>query len=850
MPAHAPQRAQSDAQKTAALQLAQWFTQQEWTPAPFQRALWSHWLAGHSALLHAPTGTGKTLAAFGGALLEHLTYRQQQSQAADRTASRATPLGTLLWLTPMRALASDSAHSLSKVSRGLGLDLQIALRTSDTSNSERARQRKQLPDVLITTPESLSLLLSYADSSEKLARLHGVIVDEWHELLSSKRGVQLELGLARLRLLNPALRVLGLSATLGNLDQAHDVLIPPTPGAPQPRHIVHAAAEKSFDLHTLLPQQIERFPRSGHLGLQQLPRVVEQIFKAKSTLLFTNTRSQAELWHQALAAVLPDAATQLALHHGSLDRDVRQAVEARLKSGELRCAVATSSLDLGVDFSDVEQCIQLGSPKGIARMLQRAGRSGHAPGQRSILYFVPTNAFELLEIHATRQAIAARVVEPRYPIFLALDVLAQHMVTLAAGPGFSADALFAEIKGCFSFQDLSRDAFDRVLRFVQFGGDVLANYPEFSRVQLDADGVFRVPNKTIQLRHRFSIGTIVSDAMMQVRASSGASIGQVEESFIARLNPGDCFVFSGRVLELKRIHELTAYVAPSKSQRATVPRWMGGKFPLSTELADFMRRELGNMAHDPASLDAARAQQSYGAEVALLAPQLRLQLKQSALPAADEVLVERLQSKEGWHLFLYPFGGRQVNEGIAALMAHRASQIMRNSFSFAINDYGFELLAEKAYAQDEAALRQLLAPDAVVQDLLAAINAGELARRHFREIARIAGLLLQPPPGKVKSTRQLQASAGLLFDALQSHDPGHVLMQQAHVDVLQRQLNVQQMQKQLLTIQAQRLRIVDQSRLSPLAFPLWADRLRNSMSNESAAERIQRMAESLEKLGN
>jgi len=818
----------------ASATLIGWFTARGWRPAAFQRQIWQHWLAGDSVLLHAPTGSGKTLAAIGGPLIERI------ANPALKT--------TLLWLTPMRALAADSRLSIEQICQALKLDLRIELRTSDTSTSQRAKQKKQLPDVLITTPESLSLLLSYADSTAQLANLQGVVVDEWHELLGSKRGVQLELCLARLRLLNKGLRVLGLSATLGNLSQAQQVLMGAASlnNPAQKTLIVHAPGDKSIEIETLLPDSIARFPKAGHMGLQQLDKVVQAIFQAKSTLLFTNTRTQAELWHRALAAVMPDAEQILGLHHGSLDRSVRQNVEAGLKSGALKCVVATSSLDLGVDFSDVEQSIQLGSPKGIARLLQRAGRSGHAPGQVSKLKFIPTHAFELLEIYAARIAVTRKIVEQRRPAMLALDVLAQHLVTVALGTGFSAKPMFDEVRSAYSFAELSWESFERVLKLIQFGGDALVNYPEFQRVACDADGLFHVPSRTIAQRHRYGIGTIVANGSMQVRMLGGANIGTLEEGFLTRLNPGDCFVFSGRVLQLKRIHELVAFVVPAKSAKATVVRWTGGKLALSTELAGVMRETLDQMARMPQTLDENSALACYGPEVALLAPSLRMQAKQSALPRLGELLIERVKTKEGWHLFVFPFGGRQVNEGMAALMAHRASQSQRNSFSFAINDYGFELLAEREFDCSIEALRTLLNPDNLSADLLNAMNSGELARRHFREIARISGLLLQAPPGKLKSTRQLQASAGLLFNALTQHDPGHILLEQTHIDVLESQLGMRQLQVALHEIAGQKLRINLRERLSPMAFPLWAERLRESLSNETASERIARMAEVLE----
>ena len=789
--------------------LAQWFSARGWRPAKFQRELWAAMQRGESGLLHAPTGAGKTLAAWGAPL--NLELKKPSSGLQ------------LLWITPMRALAADTLKSLERPARELGLSIAIAKRTGDSSGAERARLKKRLPHTLITTPESLSLLLTYADVQAQLRSARWVIVDEWHELLGSKRGVQMELCLARLRQLNPLISVWGLSATIGNLQQALATLL-----GPQHRgRIVHAPDHKRVKIESLIPKALEPLPWSGHLGLKQLQAVLTQIRQAPSTLLFTNTRSQAELWNQALVACAPDIDEHIALHHGSLDRAHRDQVEAGLRDGRWRCVVATSSLDLGVDFSEVEQVIQVGSPKGIARLMQRAGRGGHRPDAVSRLWFVPTNSFELLEIVAARRAIAARAIEARVPLTLSLDVLAQHLVTLALGGGFNAAAVFSEVRSTHAFAALQYADFERVIRLISQGGEVLAHYPDYQKVTLH-EGSYQVLSRRIALLHRLSIGTISSDGQMRVQMLRGAALGNIEEGFIARLKPGDRFVFAGKTLELQRVRELTAYVRLSPKRAANVPRWAGGNLPLSTELAAWMRALLASPVGPERELEA-------------LKPLLALQQARSCLPALDELLIERTVTREGQHWFCFPFAGRRVHEGMAALLAYRLSAARANTFSFSVNDYGFELLARHPLALDEPAFRALLTPHNLRSDLLASVNASELARRQFREIARVSGLVIEGRPGARKSTRQLQASAGLLFDTLLAHDPGHVLLELALSEVLERTLDEPELERTLARLQTQTFKIMLTERLTPLAFPLYADRLRGSMSTEAWSDRLSKL---------
>lgn len=787
-------------------------------PFDFQVRAWRAFLEGRSGLVNAPTGTGKTLAAAGGPLL----------------AEREPPTGLrLLWITPLRALANDLQVNLTTAAMQLEARWRFDLRTGDTPASRRRSQLTRPPHGLILTPESLAVMLSDAATHALLAKVDSVVVDEWHELLGSKRGVQLELCLAHLRAGNPALRTWGLSATLPNLEQARDVLVGPR-GAGE---LIRGAPGKTTIIASVRPADATRFPWAGHLGLQLLDDVVARIGNARSTLLFTNTRSQAEVWYQAIANRRRDWLTELALHHGSIDRGIRVRIEDALREGRLRCVVATSSLDLGVDFTPVDQVIQVGSPKGVARLLQRAGRSGHQPGGRSEVVCVPTHAWELVEIAAAREGLLRGELEARVPLTSSLDVLVQHLVTLAAGPGFTAEAALAEARDTHAFRTLSAAAWRWAMDFVTRGGQALQGYPQFRRVQVQ-EGIHRIADARTARRHRMTIGTITSDAMMHVRFQSGGTLGSVEESFIGRLQPGDDFIFSGRTLTLLRVRDMTAYVSLSPRRSRQVPRWQGGRLPLSTELGALMLRLFS--APDPAALG--------HPELDTARPLIELQRRWSALPTPEALLVERHRSRAGHHLFVFPFRGRLVNEGLATLLAWRWSRARPQSFTLGANDYGFELLSPIPIDCDEASLRRGLDPANLTDDLLACVNFSELARRRFRDIARIAGLVFPGFPGAGKTTRQLQASSGLMFDVLTNHDAGNLLLDQARSEVFEAQLDVQRLSAALASLAEQAIELRETPRLTPMAFPLWADRLQSqTISSESWRDRVQRAAATLEK---
>ena len=817
-----------------------WFAQRGWQSFEFQREVWAHRAAGRSGLLHATTGSGKTYAVWLGALMRGLAMPQlavaeppsrcapapegRGRLGAARRSASAPPLG-VLWLTPMRALAADTTRALQLPLTELGLNWTVGQRTGDTPSGERARQDRRFPTALVTTPESLSLMLTRENAHAELAAVHTVIVDEWHELMGNKRGVQVQLALARLKRWNPSLVVWGLSATLGNVAEAMQVLLGGGDGVQ-----VQGKVDKTLLIDTLIPADPGRFSWGGHLGAQmQMPGVAE-IERSSTTLVFTNTRSQAEIWYQLLIRERPDWAGVVALHHGSLDKEVREWVELGLKEGRLKAVVATSSLDLGVDFLPVERVLQIGSAKGVARLLQRAGRSGHAPGRPSRITLVPTNTLELVEGAAARRAATAGRIETRATPEKPLDVLVQLLVTVALGGGFQRDAMFDEVRSAHAYRDLTQAEFQWALDFVEKGGASLAAYPDYHRIQL-VDGSYRVPDRGIAKRHRLQVGTIVSDASMQVKYLTGGKIGVMEESFIARLRKGDCFVFAGRVLEYLRTQDMTAYVKKAEKQRGIVPIWGGGKMPLSSEMADAVLELLAGAAQGD----------FFEPEMQAAMPMLQTQAKLSRLPTPQTLLIERFVSREGQHLTLYPFGGRNVHLGLASLLAWRLARGAPNTFSLAVNDYGFELLS--AEPVDLAALldKSLLASDGLLADVLASLNSGELAQRRFREIARVAGLVFTGYPGAPKSTKQLQASSGLFFEVFRKYDAGNLLLSQAQAEVLSQELDIRRLTASLRRMNLLRIDFVELKAPSPFSLPLMVERLREKLSTEKLADRLARI---------
>ncbi|MFM8734673.1 MAG: ligase-associated DNA damage response DEXH box helicase [Pirellulales bacterium] len=805
-----------------------WFAERGWEPFPFQEEVWRACSAGTSGVLHAPTGTGKTLAAWLGAIA--------RSTAIDAEAGEPRPGLRVVWVTPLRALAADTVRALEAPvarPRPVARGWSVGLRTGDSSAADRRRLRAAWPTALVTTPESLSILLSLDDAHEIFPSLDTVIVDEWHELLSTKRGVQTELALERLRSLRPGLASWGLSATLANLDDAVEALVGPTRVAEA--RLVSAAIPRRLEIETLIPEPMERFPWAGHMGMRLLPQVVAAIDRAATTLVFTNTRSQAERWFDAIAAARPDWKKAMALHHGSVDRDLRTKAEAGLRKGGMKCVVATSSLDLGVDFGPVEQVLQIGSPKGIARLLQRAGRSGHAPGATGRLACVPTHALELIECAAARGAVAEGAVEARRPLTLALDCLAQHVVTVACSGGFRETDLLAEVRRTRAFADLDEASWRWAIDFAARGGPALAAYPDYAKI-VERFGRWYVASKAIARRHRMGIGTIAGDATVEVKWLRGGRLGTVEESFISRLNEGDRFLFAGRPLVLFRFDGLTAWVKRSRSPAPLqVPRWNGGRMPLSTLLSSAVL----DLVRDATTPGGGR---STSREVAAILPLLETQARWSRIPDRDTLLIERWTGRDGHHAFVFPFEGRLVHEGLAALVAWRIARDAPSTLTFACTDWGFELAGPQADIADDRTWRRLLSPANLLEDLLSCLNTSEMARRHFREIARVAGLIA----GGRRSDRQTQASAGLIFDVLAEHDTGNMLLAQARREVLEQQFEFGRLREAVETIARKDIRIVETPRITPLAFPIWAEFVQSRLTTKDWLTRIADMARELE----
>lgn len=794
-----------------------WFKECGWMPFDFQLRVWRAWLEGKSGLLNAPTGSGKTYAL----LLPAMLHDMQKPD--EITGVR------LLWITPLRALAREIESAALRAIKGMGINWQVGVRTGDTPVGTRQMQRTSPPGLLIITPESLHVLLSQKGYNTLLGTLQGVVVDEWHELLGSKRGVQVELALSRIKSIVPQVRVWGISATIGNLKQAADILLGRPSGS---RHlIVRTSVQKKIEIKSVFPDTAETLPWAGHLGIKLLDKVVELIKASNSTLVFTNTRSFAEIWYQKLLEHAPDLAGVMAMHHGSISASMRNWVEDQLHAGKLKAVVCTSSLDLGVDFRPVQTVIQVGSPKGVARFMQRAGRSGHQPGAISRIYYVPTHSLELVEAAALRQAIAHGTVENRHPYIRSFDVLIQYLITLAVSDGFYPEQIFSEIKQTYSYSTITPEEWNWVLNFITAGGDALQAYDEYRKVTIQPNGKYVVESRQVAQRHRLSIGTIAADSQLNVKYLSGKHLGTIEEYFITRLEPGDTFWFAGRVLELVRIKDMDVLVRKSSRKSGRVPSWMGGRMPLSTQLGEHIRKKLHEVAHGKAT----------DTELQFLEPLFELQRRLSHLPKADEFLIEQFTTAEGHHIIMYPFEGRFVHEGLAALIAWRLARLKPLTFSLAMNDYGFELLSDQPVPLEQALETNLFETGNLLHDVQASINAGEMARRKFRDIAAIAGLMFKGYPGKPVRSRHLQATAGLFFQVFQEYEEHNLLYRQAYEEVLDFQLEEHRLRKALQRINRQKIVLKCPEKPTPFAFPVMVDRLREMLTTEQLKDRIMRM---------
>ncbi len=795
----------------------EWFSRNDWQPHKFQEDTWDAITNGYSGLLNAPTGFGKTYAIWFGVLQSYFARKKR-------------PGGLhCLWLTPLRALSKEIHNATQRVSDELGLDYDIALRTGDTPQKERQKQKKKMPHAMITTPESVHLLLAQKGYSETFRNLEFVVVDEWHELLGSKRGVLIELALSRLKALNPRLKIWGISATIGNIEEAKEILLGLEPGK---NKLIRAKLEKQIEIETLLPDVIETYPWAGHLGTVLVDKILPVIHNSNTTLIFTNVRSQCEIWYKRLLDADPSLAGQIAIHHGSLSEEVRLWVENALHDGLLKAVVCTSSLDLGVDFRPVDTVVQIGSPKGVARFMQRAGRSGHQPGAVSKIYFLPTHSLEIIEGSAMRYAIAHKQIEQRMPYIRSFDALIQFMVTLAISDGFRADELFEEVIKTHCFASITRDEFNWCLAFITKGGKSLSTYDEFHKVVL-VDGLYRVISRRVAMRHRLNIGVIVSDSMLQVKYMGGKRLGMVEEWFLSRLSPGDVFWFAGNNLELIRIKDMTAFVRKSNKSKGVFPSWQGGRMPLSSQLTGAIRIKL----------DEYYRRKAKDIEQLKLIPLFEKQEQVSHLPHVSELLIEKIKTKEGYHVFIYSFEGRNVHEGLSALFAYRIAKDRPGTFSLGFNDYGFELLSDQEIAIEEALEHGLFNTEHLSADIYASVNIAEMARRKFRDIATISGLVLSNYPGKQTKTRHLQANSELFFKVFADYEKDNLLLQEAYDEVMTFQMEQVRLMEALERMQKQKVVIKELQELSPFCFPIFAERFRDRVSNEPFDARVRKLLE-------
>ncbi|WP_292247511.1 ligase-associated DNA damage response DEXH box helicase, partial [Mesonia sp.] len=707
-----------------------------------------------------------------------------------------------------------------------------------------AAQKKSMPDLLITTPESLHLLLSSKNYPKLFKNLNAIVVDEWHELLGSKRGVQTELALSRLKTVSENLKIWGISATIGNLPQAQEVLLGAESEALQNSILIKANIQKQIEVKSIIPESMEKFPWRGHLGLHLLDEVIPILNNSKTTLIFTNTRSQCELWFQKLMNKYPEFAGEVAMHHGSINKETRLWVEQAIRNESLKAVICTSSLDLGVDFAPVETIIQIGGPKGVARFLQRAGRSGHQPGKASRIYFLPTHAIELIEAAALQKAVEKKAVEDRIPYLQSFDVLVQYLTTLAVSDGFYPKEIYPEIKSTFCFQGLTEDEWRWCLNFITKGSQSLQTYDEYKKVEIEDDGKFKVTHRGVAMRHRLQIGTIVSDAMLTVKYVKGGFIGTIEEWFVSKLKPGDVFTFAGRNLELSRIKGMQVLVRKSKKKTAKVPSWMGGRMTFSAQMSELLREELYEAAE---SLSVTSSGVEKSPELAALQPILERQQLESIIPKQDEFLIETFKTREGYHAIFYPFEGRFVHEALGSLLAYRISLLSPISFSIAFNDYGFELLSDQEIDMQQVLDNDLFSAEFLMDDLYKSLNATEMARRKFRDIAVVAGLVFTGYPNKLVKSKHLQSSSQLLFDVFRDYEVDNLLFQQAFRETFEHQLEEGRLRLALERIHQQKIVWKSCQKPTPFSFPIITDRLREKLSSEKLEDRIQRMLKQLEK---
>ncbi|SFV18748.1 ATP dependent helicase, Lhr family [Bradyrhizobium arachidis] len=832
-----------------------WFAARGWSPREHQLALLEKAREDRSALLIAPTGAGKTLAGFLPTLVELSAQPVERNAGAKqnlvstgRTVQRTGGLHTL-YISPLKALAVDIARNLERPIAEMGLPIKVETRTGDTPVSRRQRQRRYPPDVLLTTPEQLALLLSSDDAPFLFGSLKRIVLDELHALVTSKRGDLLSLGLARLWRLAPQMRAIGLSATVAEPDQLARFLVPQPEGKEVAADIVVAGGAAPPEVEMLDTR--ERLPWAGHSARHALPEIYELIKANKTTLVFVNTRSQAEMLFQNLWSMNDDGLA-IALHHGSLDVAQRRKVEDAMSAGRLRGVVCTSSLDLGVDWGDVDLVVNIGAPKGSSRLMQRIGRANHRLDEASRAVLVPANRFEVLECRVAIDAIAENAQDTPPLRTGALDVLAQHVLGCACGEPFFSDELYGEVRTAAPYANLSRQDFDDVVDFVASGGYALKTYERFARIKQDKEGRWRVANPKVRQSYRMNVGTIVEDDMLKVRlvrsrsggtgstgviARGGRLLGEIEEAFIEGLSPGDTFVFSGEVVRYETLVEDQVYVSRAHDKDPKVPSYMGGKFPLSTYLAERVRR----------LLDDGRAWKGLPEQVR---DWLSLQKDVSRVPAVRELLVESFPRANKHYIVCYPFEGRLAHQTLGMLLTRRLERARARPLGFVANEYAVAIwgLGDLSFMIRDGRidLNALFAPDMLGDDLEAWLAESALMKRTFRNCAIISGLIARRHTGEEKSRRQVLFSTDLVYDVLRKHQADHVLLRAARADAATGLLDLRRLGDMLARIQG-RITHRELDHVSPLAVPVMLEIGRESVYGEAADELLAEAADELVK---
>jgi ATP-dependent Lhr-like helicase len=814
-----------------------WFGSRGWQPRAHQLALLEHGLANRSALLVAPTGAGKTLAGFLPSLVE-LAGRGRRNDPV--------PAGIhTLYISPLKALAVDIARNLELPIREMKLPVRVETRTGDTPSAKRDRQRRQPPDILLTTPEQVALMLASADATAFFGDLRRVIFDELHALAPNKRGDLLALGFARLRGLAPNLSAFGLSATVKEPDELRRWLVPQHPPGAMSELVVAEKAVAAPPIINIL-ETAERLPWAGHTARHALSEVYREIKAHRLTLVFVNTRMQAEFMFQQLWSINDDG-LRIALHHGSLDVGQRRKVEDAMGSGSLDAVVCTSTLDLGIDWGDVDLVVNIGAPKGASRLLQRIGRANHRLDEPSKAILVPSNRFEVLECRAAVDAADAGAQDATVSRPGALDVLAQHLLGCACAAPFSADAMFHEVSGAAPYAELDRGTFDDALRFVATGGYALASYDRFARIRQTHDGLWRAANPKIAQQYRMNVGTIVEATMLKVRfggrlkgvstvQATGRVLGEIEEYFAETMTPGDTFLFAGEVLRFEGIHEdsvLVGRAAPATDPK--IPSYAGGKFPLSTHLAERVRGLLA----DP---------KSWGALPTQVGEWLEQQRLKSVLPAAGDMLVETFPRGGRHYLVAYPFEGRLAHQTLGMLLTRRLERARLKPQGFVANDYAISVwglgdIGHRA-ALDPGLISMLFAEDMLGDDLEAWLDESALMKRTFRYCAVIAGLIERRYPGLEKRGRQVTMSTDLIYDVLRRHERNHILLRAARADAATGLLDIRRLSDLLSRIRG---RIIHKrlTRVSPLSVPILLEIGKEAVYGEAADALLADAAEDL-----